>query len=67
MYEYDVCICLPLTLIGYTCAINTILFCKTWTEIFGTLANNADPAQAPRNAASDQTLHWLLKLEELKG
>ena len=39
------------------------VFCKTWT---GTLANSADPDQTPQNAASDQSLHYLLKLQEFK-
>ena len=36
---------------------------KTWT---GTLANSADPDQMLQNAASDQGLHCLLKLQEVK-
>ena len=32
-----------------------------------TLANSADPDQTPRDAASDQGLHCLLKLQEIKG
>ena len=37
--------------------------CKTWT---GTLANSADPDQTPQYATSDQGLHCLLKLQEVK-
>ena len=35
--------------------------CKTWT---GTLANSADLDQTLQNVASDQGLHYLLKLQE---
>ena len=38
--------------------------CKTWTR---TLANSEDPDQTPQNAASDQAVHSLLKLQEDKG
>ena len=41
------------------------VICKTWTQ--RTLANSADPDQMPQNAASDQGLHCLLKLQEDKG
>ena len=37
---------------------------KKWT---GTLANSADPGQKPQNVTSDQGLHCLLKLQEVKG
>ena len=37
---------------------------KIWT---GTLANSAKPDQTPQNATSDQGLHCLLKLQEVKG
>ena len=37
---------------------------KTWT---GKLANSADPDQMPQNAVSDQVLHCLLKLQEVKS
>ena len=37
--------------------------CKTW---IGTLANSADSDQVPQNAVSDQGLHCLLKLQEVK-
>ena len=40
------------------------VICKTWT---GTRANSADPDQTPQNAASDQDLHCLLKLQEVEG
>ena len=44
------------------------VICKTWTGLSaGTLANNADSDQTPQNAASDQCLHCLLKLLEVKG
>ena len=39
----------------------TRFICKTWT---GTLANSADPDQTPQNAASDQSLHCLRKLQK---
>ena len=45
------------------CCVKRVI-CKTWT---GTLANSADPDQTPQNAASDQVLHYLLKLQEIKG
>ena len=31
------------------------------------MANNADPDQTPQDEASDQCLHWLFKLQEVKG
>ena len=43
------------------------VICKTWTGIFGTLANSADPDQMLQNVVSDQGLHCLLKLQEVKG
>ena len=36
---------------------------ETWT---GTLANNAEPDQTLQNVGSDQDLHCLLKLQEVK-
>ena len=39
------------------------VICKTWT---GTLTNSTDPEQTPQNAASDQGLQWLLKLQEVR-
>ena len=39
------------------------VICKTWT-VFD---NSADPDQTLQNAASDQGLHCLLKLQEVKG
>ena len=44
-----------------------MLDCKTWTGTFGTLANSAGQDQMQQNAASDQGLHWLLKLQEVIG
>ena len=44
-----------------------MLGCKTWTGTFGTLANSAGQDQMQQNAASDQGLHWLLKLQEVIG
>ena len=41
-----------------------MIICKTWTRIS---ANSADPDQTPQNVASDQSLHCLLKLQEVKG
>ena len=40
------------------------VICKTWTVTF---ANSADPDQTPQKAVSDQSLHCLLKLQEVKG
>ena len=40
------------------------LFCKIWT---GTLANSADLDQTLQNVASNQGLHCLLNLQEVKG
>ena len=40
------------------------VICKTWTR---TLANSADSDQTLQNAASDQGLPGLLKLQEVKG
>ena len=31
------------------------------------MANSADPDQMPQKAASDQGLHYLLKLQKIKG
>ena len=45
------------------CRVKRVI-CKTWR---GTLANSADPDQTPQNAASDQDLHCLLKLQDVKG
>ena len=41
-----------------------MVICKTLT---GTLANSADPDQTPQNTVSDQSLHCLLKLQEVMG
>ena len=49
------------------CCAKTVIR-KTWTGFSaGTLANSADPDQMPQNMASDQGLHCLLKLHEVKG
>ena len=40
------------------------VICKTWT---GTLTNASDPDRMPQNAASDQGLHYLIKIHEVKG
>ena len=45
------------------CRVKMVI-CKTWTW---TLANSADLDQTPQNAASDQSLHCLLKLQEVKS
>ena len=45
------------------CSVTRII-CKIQT---GTLANSADPDQMPQNVASDQDLHCLLKLQEVKS
>ena len=44
------------------CRVKRVI-CKTWTE---TLAKSADTDQTPQNAASDQGLHYLLKLRKLR-
>ena len=46
-----------------------LLFTQTtWTGLSaGTLAGSADIDQAPKNAASNQGLHCLLYLQEVKG
>ena len=51
----------PVT-VASECPIKSVI-CKTWIR---TLANSADPDQTPQNAASDQGLHCLLKLQEVK-
>ena len=43
------------------------VICTTCSGTFWTLANSADPDQTPQNAASDQVLHCLLKLQEVNG
>ena len=55
----------------YSCAILvavtsecSVVICKTWT---GTLANSADPDEMSQNSASDQSLHCLFKLQEVKN
>ena len=45
------------------CRVKRVM-CKTWTRTF---ANCVDPDQMPWNVASDQGLHCLLKLQEVKG
>ena len=45
------------------CIVKWVI-CKTWT---GTLENTADPDQTPQNEASDQGLHFLFKLLQVKG
>ena len=44
------------------------VICKTFTRA-GTFANTniADPDQTPLNAESDQGLHYLFKLQAVKG
>ena len=44
------------------CGIKGVI-CKTWT---GIMANSTDPDQMPQNMVSDQGLHCLLKLQEVK-
>ena len=48
-------------LVTVTLECRVKLICKTWT---GTLANSTVLDQMPKNAASDQGLHCLLKLQE---
>ena len=45
------------------CRVKRVI-CKTWA---GTLANSANYDQTPHTAASDQGLHYLLKLQKVKG
>ena len=52
-----------LVIVTLECHVKRVI-CKTWT---GTLANSADPYQISQNAASDQGLHCLLKVQEFKG
>ena len=44
------------------CSVKSVIY-KTYT---GTLANSADSDQMPPNEVSDQGLHYLLKLQEVK-
>ena len=66
LYEIQVTVIysrtIPITVTS-ECSVKTVI-CITWTE---TLANSADPDQTPQNTASDQGLHRLLKLQEVKG
>ena len=50
------------------CHVKRVIF-KTWTRLYSAerLENSADPYQTPQNAASDQGLHCLLKLQEFKN
>ena len=49
------------------CCVKKVI-CKTWTGLsVGKLANSADLDQTLQNVASDQGLHCLLKLQEVKG
>ena len=41
--------------------------CGVKRVICGTLADSADPDQTQQIVASDQSLHCLLKLQEVKG
>ena len=45
------------------CSVKRII-CKT---LIGTLANSEETDQMPQNEASDQGLHCLLKLQEVKS
>ena len=45
------------------CCVKRVIS-KTLT---GTPENSADPEQMPQNVASEQGLHCLLKLQEIKG
>ena len=56
-------ICAILGTVASGCSVKMVI-CETWT---GTLANSADPDQMPQNAASDQGLHCLLKLQEVSS
>ena len=48
------------------CCVKRVI-CKTQTGLsFGSLANSADPDQTSQNMASNQGLHCLLKLKEVK-
>ena len=42
------------------------IICKTWTVQLWTLANSTAQDQMLQNVASDQVLHCLLKLQEVK-
>ena len=54
----DSCTCLVAVM--SQCSVKRII-CKSMT---GILTNSEDPDQTPQNAASDQGLHCLLKLQE---
>ena len=55
-------------LILYSCRSDVrMLVIDGWTGTFGTLANSADPDQTSQTATSDQSLHCLLKSQEVKG
>ena len=65
LYEIQVTViycCAILVTVTSECHAKRVL-CKTLT---GTLANSADPNQTPQSAASDQGLHCLLILQEVK-
>ena len=55
-------------LILYSCRSDVrMLVIDGWPGTFGTLANSADPDQTSQRATSDQSLHCLLKSQEVKG
>ena len=67
LYEMEVKVIHSLTiLVTVMSRVQLIEICKTWIGTLGTLANSADPDQMPQNTASDQGLHSLLKLHEVK-
>ena len=68
LYKIQVAViytCALLVTVTSVCRKNRVI-CKTGTGTFGTFANSADPDQMPQNAASDQGLHCLLELQEVK-
>ena len=59
--------CAILVTVTSECCVKRVM-CETWTGLCAwTLANSADPDQMPHNVASDQGLHYLLKLQEVRG
>ena len=55
--------CAILVTVMSECCVQRV-FCKTWT---GILAHSKDLDQMLHSAASDQGLHCLLQLQEVKG
>ena len=52
-----------LVAVNSECRVKSVT-CKIWP---GKLSNGADPDQTPQNAAPDQGMHGLFKLQAVKG